>query len=114
MSSSDPFWRCDRCNVTTRQMAGRERTECPESWTERDGVLHCLKCQRDVAADLAVEQAGDSSVDGRAQVRRWAVVEFELERDPDRSDGEIARAISSSVPTVSKARKRLEARRRAA
>ena len=114
MNSSDPFWRCDRCQMTTRQMAGRERTECPDSWAERDGVLHCLKCRRDAAADLAVEQADDANVDKRAEVRRWAVIEFEIERDPESSDREIARAINSSLPTVSKVRRRLEARRRAA
>jgi hypothetical protein len=42
------------------------------------------------------------------------VIEFEIERDPESSDREIARAINSSLPTVSKVRRRLEARRRAA
>jgi hypothetical protein len=113
MTAADPFWRCDRCDVTTRQMPGHERTECPESWVERDGSLYCLGCQRDIAADRAVEDEDGSNVGRRAEVRRWAVVEFEIQRDPERSNGEIARAIRSSVPAVTKARKRLEARWRA-
>jgi hypothetical protein len=35
------------------------------------------------------------------------VVEFEVLRDPDRNNGQIARACRTSVPAVLKARKRL-------
>jgi len=104
-------WLCHGCAMTTRQMAGSERTERPASWVNHDGHLYCLSCRRVLAADIAIENEPGSTVGRRAELRRWAVVEFEIERDPERSNGEIARAARSSVPAVTKARKRLEARR---
>jgi hypothetical protein len=78
---------------------------------EDEGLLFCLSCQRGRAAEAAAEAApADTSTERRAQLRAWAVVEFEIERDPHRTNGEIARAVRSSVPAVLKARRRLEAR----
>ena len=36
-----------------------------------------------------------------------ALIEFEVKRDPNRGNGEIAKACRSSIPAVAKARKRL-------
>jgi hypothetical protein len=42
----------------------------------------------------------------RAKLRSSAVVDFELERDPNRTEGEIAKAARASIGAVRKARKR--------
>lgn len=52
----------------------------------------------------------DATPERRAQLRAGALVEFEVKRDPDRSNGEIARAIRCSVPAVLRARERLGVR----
>lgn len=52
----------------------------------------------------------DATPQRRAQLRAAAMVEFEVKRDPDRSNIEIARAIRSSVAAVMNARQRLRAR----
>ena len=54
---------------------------------------------------------GDEAPAQRAKIRSQAVVEFEIRRDPDRRDGDIARAARCSVMAVSKARKRLGIKR---
>ena len=43
----------------------------------------------------------------RAKLRAGAIADFEVRRDPDRPNGEIARAIRSSVGAVIKARDRV-------
>ena len=43
----------------------------------------------------------------RAKLRSTALIEFEVKRDPNRGNGEIAKACRSSIPAVAKARKRL-------
>jgi hypothetical protein len=103
-------WTCARCKVTATWMPGHD-ADCPINWKqEGDGHLYCLTCRRALAGDAAVEEApNDLPSAGRARLRATAVVEFELRRDPDRTNGEIARAIRTSVPAVAKARERIEA-----
>ena len=50
-----------------------------------------------------------STLEERAKIRTTALIEFEIDRDPDRPNGEIAKVVRCSVPAVLKARKRLEA-----
>jgi hypothetical protein len=70
--------------------------------------LYCLACRRELAAEAGVDGAAASTtVKERAQLKAWALAEFEVMRDASRSNGEIARAIHSSVPAVQKARQRL-------
>jgi hypothetical protein len=40
-------------------------------------------------------------------MRAQALIEFEIRRDPDRPNGEIAKVVRCSVPAVLKARQRL-------
>jgi hypothetical protein len=56
-------------------------------------------------AGVATAPAGTTR-QARARLRAWALLEFEIERDPDRPNGEIASAVGSSVPAVIKARRR--------
>jgi hypothetical protein len=103
-----PSWTCDRCAVTIRWMAGQERQEPPAGWSVEDGGTHCLSCRRALAAEAAcgVAEAALSRQD-RAKLRSQALIEFEVKRSPDRPNGEIAKALSCSVPAVAKARERL-------
>jgi hypothetical protein len=100
---------CTRCGVTVRWMPGHESPGLPESWSEESGNCVCLACRRELAAETSVESAPDGATrESTAKLRSRAVVEFEIQRDPERSNGEIARSIRSSVMAVAKARQRLD------
>ena len=104
---------CGRCEMTTRWVAsGRgPKRKTPPNWIERDGQAYCLACRRELAVETALADAPDDSTNKHlAQLRSAALVEFEVVRDPDRRDGEIARAIHCSAVAVGKARERVRAR----
>ncbi len=89
-------------------MPGRARLPLPVAWSEESGKVFCLACRRELAAEAGSDAAPDDTPrDRKAQLRTRAVVEFELRRDPDRSNVTIARAARSSVPAVQKARRRI-------
>ena len=103
-------WTCSRCQVTVRWMPGYEHHERPSAWAEDDGTVYCLACRRELAAEAGAGAApSGTTVQRRAQLRAAALIEFEVSRDPERSDSEIARAVRTSVPAVVKARERLRA-----
>jgi hypothetical protein len=79
----------------------------PHWFTDEAGDHFCLACRRERAVEIALEDASDASTEDRAKVRSAAVVEFELHRDPERTEGEIARSARTSIGAVRKARKRL-------
>jgi hypothetical protein len=86
-----------------------EQTELPQGWSSSGDGHFCLRCRRERAADEAVVSLDeDASHDARAKLRRTALLEFEVKRTPDKSNGEIARACRSSVPAVADARRRLD------
>ncbi len=90
-------------------MPGYEHLERPPAWAEDCGEVYCLACRRELAAEAGVDAApSGTTVQRRAQIRTAALIEFEVGRDPKRSDTEIARAIRTSVPAVVKVRQRLE------
>jgi hypothetical protein len=100
-------WTCDGCGMTVSQMDGSQ-TALPDHWARSDGGLICLICRRDLAAEQAIASApGDSPIGVRAELRRAALIEFEVRRNPDHPDGVIARTCRSSAPAVAKARQRL-------
>jgi hypothetical protein len=85
-----------------------EPTPLPSTWASSAEGRFCLLCRRERAASAAVESApGDSTLEVRAQLRRAALIEFEVNRTPDHTDGAIAKACRTSVSTVAKARSRL-------
>ena len=104
-----PRWTCNRCQVTISYLPGHEAaTSTPAGWGKHSGGLYCLACRRDLAAEAAWASAPDSlSLEDRAKLRASAVVEFEIKRDPERPNGEIAKVARCSVPAVVKVRKRL-------
>jgi hypothetical protein len=100
-------WTCDGCGLSVSRMDG-ERTTLPEDWAEAEQGLICLICRRERAAEEAIASAPeDSPVGVRADLRRAALIEFEVLRNPEHPDGVIARTCRSSAPAVAKARKRL-------
>jgi hypothetical protein len=103
-------WTCSRCQVTVRWAPGYEHLERPSAWAEEGGEVYCLACRRELAAEAGVDAAPSATtVKRRAQLRTDALIEFEVSRDPERPDSQIARAIRTSVPAVVKARERLRA-----
>lgn len=102
-------WTCVRCAVTVRWMPGNGEPKRPETWTEESDGLYCLGCRRALAAEEGLEAAPDeTSRSSRAKIRSRAMLDFEVKRDPSRSNVEIARSVRASVPAVQKARERLE------
>lgn len=103
---------CARCEMRTRWIPADRRNTLPPNWISKAGKPYCLACQRELAVEDALAEMGDDApAAGRAKVRSQAVIEFEVLRDPDRRDGDIARAARCSVMAVSKTRKRLAAPR---
>jgi hypothetical protein len=102
-------WRCERCDVTISYMPGHERKAAPAGWDMNGGKSHCLRCRRAEAAEQAIERApADTTREERAKIRAAAILDFEILRDPDRPNGEIAKVVRCSVPAVVKSRRRIE------
>jgi hypothetical protein len=103
-------WTCGHCQVEVRWMSGHDDRGLPANWVEQKGGAVCLACRRQLAADAAVVGASsDLSVQERARRRSHALLEFEVKRDPSRSNAQIASAVHTSVVAVQKARERLGA-----
>ena len=102
---------CDRCEMTIRWTPPGGGSPTPPNWIEIGERSYCLVCRRELAVETALEQLDtNSTAKQRAERRAAALIEFEVERCPDRRDGEIARAIRCSPVAVGKARERLRAR----
>jgi hypothetical protein len=109
-TTSAPSWICNRCGVAIRYLPGHEPSGPPAGWSVDDGDTNCLKCRRDLAADAAYDRADPgASRSDRAKLRARGRIDFEIERDPERTNGEIAKSLGCSVPAVLKARRQLEA-----
>lgn len=101
-------WTCEGCGVSAGRIDG-EPVPMPSTWIDSPEGVFCLVCRRDRAAEAALATApSDSPVASRAKLRRAALIEFEVSRTPDHTDGVIARACHTSVSVVSRARHRLE------
>ncbi len=84
--------------------------KAPPNWfTDENGDHFCLICRRERAVEIALADAEQLDTQARAKLRSTAVVEFEIERDPERPEGEIARAAHTSIGAVRKVRKQLQA-----
>lgn len=101
-------WTCDGCGVSARRMNG-EHISLPNAWANSTEGKFCLLCRRERAGSAALDSAPtDSTREARVRLRRAALLEFEVSRVPDRSNGVIAKACRSSVPAVAEARRRLQ------
>ena len=104
-----PSWTCSGCQVTVSWIAGTGSHEgLPENWVDGPDGRFCLHCRRANAQESAVAEEGDGlGREERVKLRRQALIEFELRREPGRPDSAIARACRSSVPAIGKVRSRL-------
>lgn len=101
-------WTCDGCGVCVSRMDGK-RVPLPEAWSRSPEGTFCLLCRRERAAQAALDAApSDSPLQARAQLRRAALIEFEVSRRPGHTDGAIAKTCRSSVSAVAAARRRLK------
>ena len=100
-------WTCDGCGVSAGSIDGKP-VPLPDAWASSAEGQFCLVCRRSRAGEAALTSApSDSPVDARAKLRRGALLEFEVSRTPERTDGAIAKACRSSVSAVAQARRRL-------
>jgi hypothetical protein len=102
-------WTCGYCSVKVRWMSGHEHRGLPANWIEDHEGPVCLACRRGLAADAAVSGTSDLSLQERTRRRSAGVIEFEVRRDPARSNAEIAHAVHTSVVAVQKTRDRIGA-----
>jgi hypothetical protein len=107
-SKNAAHWTCDGCGVNVSR-AGGERIPMPEAWVRGTDGTFCLLCQRERAAQAALDAAPeDCTLQARAQLRRAALIEFEVRRRPGHTDGAIAKTCRASVSAVAAARRRLD------
>jgi hypothetical protein len=101
-------WTCARCHVTVSWRADVETPKLPASWSDEGGELHCLTCRRDLAGEAGLaDKPEDAPAADRQRLHSYARVEFEIKRDPDRPDNQIAQVCHTSVISVRKARERI-------
>jgi hypothetical protein len=94
--------------MTSTWVNGLESGSAPPHWArERDGRHYCLACRRERAVEKALAAARDEGIEARAKLRSSAIVKFEIMRDPNRTEGEIAKAAHTSIGAVRNARKEL-------
>jgi len=96
--------------MTSTWTNGLGEGTAPPHWVrDADGHHYCLACRRERAIDAALQEAGEVGIEARAKLRSQAVVKFEIARDPERTEGEIARAAHTSIGAVRNARKEVAA-----
>jgi hypothetical protein len=101
-------WTCERCEVNVSWLPDFDAPKLPSGWVDDKKGTFCLLCRRAIAAEAALDDAPENMPrEKRAKLRSTALIEFEVKRDPNRGNGEIAKACRSSIPAVAKARKRL-------
>lgn len=110
VSEPGAHWICGYCGVQVRWMSGHKNRGLPDNWTEEQQGPVCLGCRRELAANAAITgTSSDLPIKERARLRSFALLEFEVSRDPNRSNAQIASAVHTSVVAVQKARDRLGA-----
>jgi hypothetical protein len=101
-------WTCTRCEMTVSFAPEAQDPGLPSTWVKKRGDLYCLSCQREMAGEAGVAALPDDAPEAtRQQTKSQARIEFEIQRDPTRPDNLIAKACSTSIVSVRKARERL-------
>lgn len=103
-----PTWTCTGCTVVASFAPGCPAPPLPKGWARTGDGYHCLRCRRAAVAAAALRDAGLTVADiGAAAASARGLAAFELERNPDRSAGEIARTIGTSASIVGQVRRQL-------
>jgi hypothetical protein len=101
-------WTCSRCHMKVSFAKGTEGVERPKSWAEVDGEFYCLHCRRDMAGEAGIADMPDETSPAELQkLKSAARIEFEVRRDPERPDNQVAKVCHTSVVAVRKARERM-------
>lgn len=101
-------WTCHACGVSVSRIDGSP-APLPNSWASESAGDFCLACRRQRAAEAALTAAPSaSSRDARAKLRRTGLIEFEVRRMPERTNGSIAKTCRASAAAVAAARRRLQ------
>jgi hypothetical protein len=101
-------WTCARCEMTLSFGPEVEQPRLPTTWAREDGLLYCLSCRREMAGEAGLEGIEDDTPsERRLQIRTQARIAFEINRDPERSDNQIAKSCRTSALAVRRARARL-------
>jgi hypothetical protein len=95
-------WVCSGCEVTVSYPL-ENAPEQPGGWAKSGKKWLCLRCRREEVMDKAAAKDG---ADGYAP-RRQALIEFELKRDPDATEVEVAKRAQCSSATVRKVRREM-------
>ncbi|HST68920.1 MAG TPA: hypothetical protein VLI94_04600 [Solirubrobacterales bacterium] len=102
-------WTCGDCGVAASR-SNAEETPLPEGWEECADGTFCLGCRRQRVGEAALDAApAAADRNDRVRLRRNAVIEFELLRSPEHTNGSIAKTCRSSIRVVAAARQRLDA-----
>lgn len=102
-------WTCAGCGVATSN-SDAEPAPLPEAWEDCADGTFCLGCRRQRVGEAALDAApAAADRNDRVRLRRTAMIEFELLRTPEKTNGSIAKACRSSVPVVAAARRRMDA-----
>lgn len=100
-------WTCAGCGVSATR-SDTEAMPLPEAWEVCGDEAFCLGCRRQRVAEAAVDAAPTvTDRNARVRLRRTALIEFEVRRTPDRTNGAIAKACRSSIRVVAATRRRL-------
>lgn len=100
-------WTCAGCGVASSR-ADSKMVPLPEAWEACGDGTFCLGCRRQRVAEAALDSApAEMDRDSRARLRRSAVVDFEVLRVPERTNGAIAKSCRSSISAVAAARQRV-------
>ena len=104
-----PTWTCTDCAVEVRYAAGHRSPALPPGWTRHRGGYRCLACRRDRAVEDALARADVEADDRRAApaIRRRALAEFELRRDPDRADKALGNLTGQPANAIAEVRREL-------
>ncbi len=93
-------WSCARCRVSVGRIDSKPAA-MPDCWTQAGQQMFCLSCSRALAGEAATEAAAaGSSGEELVRIRRNALIEFEIHRDPEAPNRTIARACHTSPAAV--------------
>jgi hypothetical protein len=102
-------WTCGGCGVATSR-SDAEEAPLPAGWEDGTDGTFCLGCRRQRIGEAALDAApAEADRNDRVRLRRTAVIEFELLRSPEKTNGSIAKTCRSSIPVVAAARRQLDA-----